>query len=197
MLSNLERCWRPQDLTKVRGYRASVYRSQITSSAFDPAVVAQMCSPITHLHPSCSLQVIDGKLAPYLSKVIKFASSHVFSCSLCREKGFICELCHNGQVLYPFQDSSIKRWGFSQIFPIWSSPYSIIINVLRVIIFLSMANRQACECWFLLQNFICSLIITQAGVTMRQSVLTLHRWLTWPTVMPTSVKHGYSKVAVR
>lgn len=109
VLSNLERCWRPQDLTTVRGYRASVYRSQITSSACDPAVVAQMCSPITHLHPSCSLQVIDGKLAPYLSKVIKFASSHVFSCSLCREKGFICELCHNGQLLYPFQESSIKR----------------------------------------------------------------------------------------
>lgn len=59
------------------------------------------------------LQVIDGKLAPFLSKVIKFASSHVFSCSLCREKGFICELCHNGQVLYPFQESTTKRYGVS------------------------------------------------------------------------------------
>ena len=56
------------------------------------------------------LQVIDGKLAPFLSKVIKFASSHVFSCSLCREKGFICELCHNGQVIYPFQESATKRY---------------------------------------------------------------------------------------
>ncbi|XP_029698566.1 pleckstrin homology domain-containing family M member 3 isoform X2 [Takifugu rubripes] len=65
-----------------------------------------------HLYSMADLQqVIDGKLAPYLSKVIKFASSHVFSCSLCREKGFICELCHNGQVLYPFQESSIKRCG--------------------------------------------------------------------------------------
>lgn len=26
VLSNLERCWRPQDLTKVPGYRTSVYR---------------------------------------------------------------------------------------------------------------------------------------------------------------------------
>lgn len=60
-----------------------------------------------------SLQVIDGKLAPFLSKVIKFASSHVFSCSLCREKGFICELCQNGQVLYPFQESTTKRYGVS------------------------------------------------------------------------------------
>ncbi|XP_068429268.1 pleckstrin homology domain-containing family M member 3 isoform X2 [Clinocottus analis] len=63
-----------------------------------------------HLYSMADLQqVIDGKLAPFLSKVIKFASSHVFSCSLCREKGFICELCHNGQVLYPFQENATKR----------------------------------------------------------------------------------------
>ncbi|MEQ2295954.1 hypothetical protein AMECASPLE_019923, partial [Ameca splendens] len=53
--------------------------------------------------------VIDGKLAPFLSKVIKFASSHVFSCSLCREKGFICELCQNRQVIYPFQENVTRR----------------------------------------------------------------------------------------
>uniref|UniRef100_A0A3Q4GGP7 Pleckstrin homology domain containing, family M, member 3 n=1 Tax=Neolamprologus brichardi TaxID=32507 RepID=A0A3Q4GGP7_NEOBR len=57
----------------------------------------------------CSPAVIDGKLAPFLSKVIKFASSHVFSCSLCREKGFICELCQNGQVIYPFQENATRR----------------------------------------------------------------------------------------
>ncbi|KAM3607226.1 uncharacterized protein V6R79_003775 [Siganus canaliculatus] len=63
-----------------------------------------------HLYSMADLQqVIDGKLAPFLTKVIKFASSHVFSCSLCREKGFICELCHNGQVIYPFQESATKR----------------------------------------------------------------------------------------
>ncbi|KAK1797745.1 hypothetical protein P4O66_008098 [Electrophorus voltai] len=56
-----------------------------------------------------SAQVIDGKLAPFLSKVIKFASSHVYSCSLCREKGFVCELCQNGQILYPFQENATKR----------------------------------------------------------------------------------------
>ncbi|XP_035460818.2 pleckstrin homology domain-containing family M member 3 [Scophthalmus maximus] len=65
-----------------------------------------------HLYSMADLQqVIDGKLAPFLSKVIKFASSHVFSCSLCREKGFICELCHNEQVIYPFQDNATRRCG--------------------------------------------------------------------------------------
>ncbi|XP_047457800.1 pleckstrin homology domain-containing family M member 3 [Mugil cephalus] len=63
-----------------------------------------------HLYSMADLQqVIDGKLAPFLSKVIKFASSHVFSCSLCREKGFICELCQNGQVIYPFQENATRR----------------------------------------------------------------------------------------
>ncbi|XP_038862878.1 pleckstrin homology domain-containing family M member 3-like [Salvelinus namaycush] len=63
-----------------------------------------------HLYSLADLQqVIDGKLAPFLSKVIKFASSHVFSCSQCREKGFICEMCQNGQVIYPFQESATKR----------------------------------------------------------------------------------------
>lgn len=63
-----------------------------------------------HLYSLADLQqVIEGKLAPFLSKVIKFASSHVYSCSLCSEKGFICELCHNGQVIYPFQESATKR----------------------------------------------------------------------------------------
>ncbi|KAK7938549.1 hypothetical protein WMY93_001875 [Mugilogobius chulae] len=57
-----------------------------------------------HLYSLADLQqVIDGKLAPFLSKVIKFASSHVFSCSLCREKGFICELCpERTDALLPF-----------------------------------------------------------------------------------------------
>uniref|UniRef100_A0A4W5R762 Phorbol-ester/DAG-type domain-containing protein n=1 Tax=Hucho hucho TaxID=62062 RepID=A0A4W5R762_9TELE len=63
-----------------------------------------------HLYSLADLQqVIDGKLAPFLSKVIKFASSHVYSCSQCREKGFICEMCQNGQVIYPFQESATKR----------------------------------------------------------------------------------------
>lgn len=83
---------------------------------------AETCSPISHLCPS-SLQVIDGKLAPFLSKVIKFASAHVFSCSLCREKGFICELCRNGQIIYPFQESSITRYSFPQISTFYSVPY--------------------------------------------------------------------------
>lgn len=122
---NLERWRRAEELTKVQDYTVS-----LKTSALDPAVVAQMCSPITHVCPPSSSQVIDGKLAPYLSKVIKFASSHVFSCSLCREKGFICELCHNGQVIYPFQESAITRYSFSQLSPFYSVPCYIYLTLI-------------------------------------------------------------------
>ncbi|EPY83165.1 pleckstriny domain containing, family M (with RUN domain) member 1-like protein [Camelus ferus] len=55
------------------------------------------------------VKVIEGKLAPFLGKVIKFATSHVYSCSLCSQKGFICEICNNGEILYPFEDISTSR----------------------------------------------------------------------------------------
>ncbi|XP_065736928.1 pleckstrin homology domain-containing family M member 3 [Phocoena phocoena] len=63
-----------------------------------------------HLYSLADLQqVIEGKLAPFLGKVIKFAASHVYSCSLCSQKGFICEICNNGEILYPFEDISTSR----------------------------------------------------------------------------------------
>ncbi|KAM9305267.1 pleckstrin homology domain-containing family M member 3 [Gastrophryne carolinensis] len=63
-----------------------------------------------HLYSLADLQqVVDGKLAPFLTKVIKFATSHVYSCSLCSQKGFICEICNNGEILYPFEENSTSR----------------------------------------------------------------------------------------
>lgn len=71
-----------------------------------------LCS-MTFPVPFLFLQVIEGKLAPFLGKVIKFASSHVYSCSLCSQKGFICEICNNGEILYPFEDISTSRYRIS------------------------------------------------------------------------------------
>ncbi|XP_053453614.1 pleckstrin homology domain-containing family M member 3 isoform X2 [Nycticebus coucang] len=63
-----------------------------------------------HLYSLADLQqVIEGKLAPFLGKIIKFATAHVYSCSLCSQKGFICEICNNGEILYPFEDISTSR----------------------------------------------------------------------------------------
>ncbi|XP_078085056.1 pleckstrin homology domain-containing family M member 3 isoform X2 [Mustelus asterias] len=63
-----------------------------------------------HLYSLADLQqVFEGKLAPFLMKINKFASSHVYSCSLCSQKGFICEICNNGQMIYPFEGTATKR----------------------------------------------------------------------------------------
>uniref|UniRef100_A0A452VCN1 Pleckstrin homology domain-containing family M member 3 n=1 Tax=Ursus maritimus TaxID=29073 RepID=A0A452VCN1_URSMA len=71
-----------------------------------------------HLYSLADLQqVIEGKLAPFLGKVIKFATSHVYSCSLCSQKGFICEICNNGEILYPFEDISTSRYLCSSCLP--------------------------------------------------------------------------------
>ncbi|KAL3861959.1 hypothetical protein ACJMK2_007966 [Sinanodonta woodiana] len=49
------------------------------------------------------LQVPTGALAASLKKIIKFATKHVYTCTLCNQKGFICELCNNPKVIYPFE----------------------------------------------------------------------------------------------
>ncbi|XP_045708095.1 pleckstrin homology domain-containing family M member 3 isoform X2 [Phyllostomus hastatus] len=73
-----------------------------------------------HLYSLADLQqVIEGKLAPFLGKVIKFATSHVYSCSLCSQKGFLCEICNNGEILYPFEDISTSRYLCRGTMSVW------------------------------------------------------------------------------
>ncbi|XP_069114407.1 pleckstrin homology domain-containing family M member 1-like isoform X2 [Argopecten irradians] len=55
------------------------------------------------------LQVPSCQLQQSLKKVIKFASKHVYDCRLCSQKGFICELCNNPNVIYPFEISLTVR----------------------------------------------------------------------------------------
>ncbi|KAL5015453.1 hypothetical protein ScPMuIL_009723 [Solemya velum] len=49
------------------------------------------------------LQIPSGQLLQTLKKVYTSGSKHVFNCILCSQKGFICEICRNPRVIYPFQ----------------------------------------------------------------------------------------------
>lgn len=49
------------------------------------------------------VQVYNGQLAHHLKKVIVQFSKHIYKCTLCRQKGFICEYCHDPAIIYPFQ----------------------------------------------------------------------------------------------
>ncbi|XP_012234345.1 uncharacterized protein Plekhm1 [Linepithema humile] len=53
----------------------------------------------------------NGILAQQLQKVVEFARNHVINCWLCSQKGFICEVCNNPKVIYPFDMESTFRCG--------------------------------------------------------------------------------------
>ena len=51
------------------------------------------------------LQVYNGQQAHHLRKIITQFSKHIYKCTLCCQKGFICEYCHDNTIIYPFQVS--------------------------------------------------------------------------------------------
>lgn len=63
-----------------------------------------------HVYSISDLALIsNGSFASHLQKVITFAQNHVSDCWLCSQKGFICEVCRNPKILYPFNIESIFR----------------------------------------------------------------------------------------
>ncbi|XP_031834550.1 pleckstrin homology and RUN domain containing M1 [Nomia melanderi] len=67
-----------------------------------------------HVHQysvSDLLDIPNGILAQQLQKVIEFTRKHVVNCWLCSQKGFICEICNNPKVIYPFDMESTYRCG--------------------------------------------------------------------------------------
>lgn len=65
-----------------------------------------------HVHQysvSDLLDIPNGTLAQQLQKVVEFARGHVINCWLCSQKGFICEVCNNPKVIYPFDMESTFR----------------------------------------------------------------------------------------
>lgn len=56
-----------------------------------------------HLYSVSDLMEIpSGTLLNLLQRAVNFAHNHVISCWLCSQKGFICEICSNPKVIYPF-----------------------------------------------------------------------------------------------
>ncbi|CAK1593519.1 unnamed protein product [Parnassius mnemosyne] len=54
------------------------------------------------------LQAInDGTLETQLTELTEICRSHITSCSLCSGKGYLCEVCSNNEILYPFDSGAI------------------------------------------------------------------------------------------
>ncbi|XP_017892449.1 pleckstrin homology domain-containing family M member 1 [Ceratina calcarata] len=67
-----------------------------------------------HIHQYSVSDLFDipsGALVQQLQKVVQFARNHVINCWLCSQKGFICEICNNPKVIYPFDVETTYRCG--------------------------------------------------------------------------------------
>lgn len=49
------------------------------------------------------LTVQSGYMENYLNSLFNFTTEHIRRCFLCSQKGFTCEICALGEVIYPFQ----------------------------------------------------------------------------------------------
>ena len=59
--------------------------------------------------PLSRTQVQAGTLFINLKKSISLAKKHVLTCVLCSQKGFICEICNNPRIIYPFDTDTTYR----------------------------------------------------------------------------------------
>lgn len=52
-------------------------------------------------------QTENGSLAEFLHKVFKTFDQHIRNCAMCTAKAYICEICTNMEVIFPFDDGCI------------------------------------------------------------------------------------------
>ncbi|XP_060059294.1 pleckstrin homology domain-containing family M member 1 isoform X2 [Erinaceus europaeus] len=48
-------------------------------------------------------QIAEGVYEGFLKALIEFASQHVYHCDLCTQRGFICQICHHHDIIFPFE----------------------------------------------------------------------------------------------
>ncbi|OCT60122.1 pleckstrin homology domain-containing family M member 1 [Xenopus laevis] len=56
-------------------------------------------------------QIASGAFESFLGAAVDFAIKHVYDCDLCSQKGFICQICNQDEIIYPFQFETTTRCG--------------------------------------------------------------------------------------
>ncbi|NXA63118.1 PKHM1 protein, partial [Mohoua ochrocephala] len=54
-------------------------------------------------------QIADGVFETFLQSLLQFASHHVYSCDLCTQRGFICQICNSSGIIFPFEFDTTTR----------------------------------------------------------------------------------------
>lgn len=52
--------------------------------------------------------VFDGTLVSQLTELTEKCRSHITNCALCSGKGYLCEVCGNNEILYPFDSGAMR-----------------------------------------------------------------------------------------
>lgn len=55
-------------------------------------------------------QIAEGTYEGFLKALIEFASQHVYHCDLCTQRGFICQICHHHDIIFPFEFDTTVRY---------------------------------------------------------------------------------------
>lgn len=72
--------------------------------------------PKTGLH--LLLQIAEGVYEGFLKALIEFASQHVYHCDLCTQRGFICQICHHHDIIFPFEfDTTVRYEEYTASYP--------------------------------------------------------------------------------
>lgn len=52
--------------------------------------------------------VENGNLVDFLNKVYHAFDKHIRLCDICTGKGYLCEICGNDEVIFPYDDGAIQ-----------------------------------------------------------------------------------------
>lgn len=53
------------------------------------------------------ISIENGSIIDYLHKLYDIFDKHIRDCELCFGKGYICEICNNIEIIFPYDDGSI------------------------------------------------------------------------------------------
>ena len=70
----------------------------------------------------------------FLNKIFNIFENHIRNCDICYGKGYICEICKNMEVLFPFDDGCINCLKCNSIYhrACWTRTNSICKKCLRL-----------------------------------------------------------------
>ncbi|XP_063076803.1 pleckstrin homology domain-containing family M member 1 [Engraulis encrasicolus] len=54
-------------------------------------------------------QIAEGQYYFFLLSLVQLGASHVHACSLCTQRGFICQICNADDIIFPFQFETTSR----------------------------------------------------------------------------------------